>query len=726
MISIIIVHYRNKNDILECLNSLYSLKIKVSFEIIIVDNSENQKIKSSLTKFRHLKYIYSKKNVGYGAGINIGVRQAKGDYVLVLNPDTVFKENIIDRLYSKIKTSKKIGIVAPLLVSTNGKILEQGAKELTPLKAIFKLSFIDKIWRNNPLSKEYWVNKWGNNLKQVDNVPGSAFLIGKKLFEELGGFDENFFLYFEEFDFCKRVRELGYKIYIDPQSKLIHKWGTSTKLLANKNEIFQKSRFYYFRKHFGLLKAVLIELFLGINTTNLFLLATVIVAITVRIYKIDEFVPFYGDIGWFYISARDMLINGNIPLVGITSSHLWLHQGPIWTYILSFIFYIYDFNPTAPYYFTAILDIFTLILIYKLVKYLFSRNAALIASVFYAFSPAIILSARAAYHTSPIPLFSALFIYCVFKWLNGKIYYFPLIILSLSMLYNFELQTVVLLAIFICLMFFGFLKKKSWFINLFNFKVLILSLFAAIIPMFPILIYDFKNGFPQTIVFFGWLIYKLTGVINSNEFISTSVVNDYLISSFQKMIFLQNGLFASILVFFSISYFVAKSVKEKNKLNSYLLILFIFIVILGSIIMSKTPSDAYLMSIFIPVIITVSVFISSFIRNKYIFYILLIIVVFIGILNISVLVKNNYFVGFSGGFGPTFKDRLNVAKYMVEKSKKKPFTILGKGKGSEFESFTMNYEYLTWYFGKEPTRNASKIIYIIEESGSEIKVTKKE
>lgn len=725
-ISVIIVHYKNESDLISCLNSLYSINIKVPFEVIIVDNSENQKIKSSLTKFRHLKYIYSKKNVGYGAGINIGVRQAKGDYIFVLNPDTVFKENIIDRLYSKIKISKKIGIVAPLLVSTNGKILDQGARELTPLRAIFKLSFIDKIWKNNPLSKEYWVNKWGNKLKRVDNVPGSAFLIRKQLFEELGGFDERFFLYFEEFDLCKRVRGLGYKIYIDPQLKLIHKWGTSTKLLANKDQIFQKSRFYYFRKHFGLLKASIVELFLNINPNNLILFSIVIAAVSLRLYKIDEFIPFYGDIGWFYVSARDMLISGNIPLVGITSSHLWLHQGPIWTYILSFIFYIYDFNPTAPYYFTAILDVFTLILIYKLVKYSFSSNAALIASVLYAFSPAVILSARVAYHTSPIPFFIALFIYCIFKWLNGKIFYFPLIILSLSMLYNFELQTVVLLAVFISLILFGFLKKKSWFLDLFNFRILILSLIAAIVPMLPIIIYDFKNGFSQTIVFFGWLVYKLTGAIHPSSFNSINIINDYLISSFQKMIFLQNGLLASILLISSASYFVVKSVKEKNKLNCYLLILFIFTVTLGSIIVNKTPSDAYLMSIFIPVIIMMSVFISSFIKNKYSFYLILSIVIFTGIVNINMLIKNNYFVGFSGGFGPTFKDRLNVAKYIVENSKDEQFTILGKGPGSEFENFTMNYKYLTWYFGKESTRNASKRIYILEENGFEIKITKKE
>src|SRR5437667_10490857 len=93
-----------------------------------------------------------------------------------------------------------------------------------------------------------------------------------------------------------------------------------------------------------------------------------------RIYKLNELMPFIGDQGWFYISARDMLINHTIPLVGIASSHPWLHQGALWTYILASIFWIFNFNPIIPAYFTSILDVLTIIIIYKVVSNMFSAK----------------------------------------------------------------------------------------------------------------------------------------------------------------------------------------------------------------------------------------------------------------------------------------------------------------------------------------------------------------
>ncbi|OGH11507.1 MAG: hypothetical protein A3B38_01725 [Candidatus Levybacteria bacterium RIFCSPLOWO2_01_FULL_36_13] len=725
MISIIIVHYRNEKDLIECLSSLYQ-NTKENFEVIIVDNSENQKIKHRLSKFKNLEYISSKRNIGYGAGINLGVKHASGEYIFVLNPDTIFTEDILGRLAKKLNKEKQIGIIAPLLYTPSNKIMEQGARELTPLLAIFKFSFIDKLWNKNPISKNFWIKKWNNKPKQVDNIPGSAFLIKKNVFEKIGGFDENYFLYFEEFDLCKRVRGAGYKIFIDPSSKLIHKWGTTTKLLDNKDDIFKKSRFYYFRKHFGIIKALIIEIFLNINFNSLVLLSAIAVATTIRLYKIDEYIPYYGDIGWFYLSARDALLTGSLPLVGITSSHLWLHQGPIWTYLVAFVFYIYKFNPIAPYVFTAVFDIFTLILIYKLVKQFFTKEAALIASLIYVFSPAIILSARAAYHTSLIPFFVALFIYSLFRWVNNKKFYFPLIIFSLVMLYNFELQTIVLSVVFIGVFVYGFVKKKDWYSGLHNAKILLFSLIAFIIPMLPIIIYDFKNGFPQTIVFLGWILYKIlkSASLSINMTNSFSQVFSFLNSSFQNIFFPHTNLIASVVVAISTLFLLLKTLKHKKLKKEFLLLLLIFIVLLGSIVLNKTSSNAYLMSLFVPVVIVVSIFISYLARNRYLFYLGVLILSIVGYLNITYLISNNYFIGFSRGYGPTFQDRLNVARYMVENSNGKTFTILGRGPGSEFENFTMNYQYLTWYLGKSSVTKNADLIYIITETPSEIKIVK--
>ena len=165
MISIIIVHYKNEKDLFDCLNSLYNLKIKQLYEVIIVDNSENKNLQKSLLtkKYKNLKYISSPKNLGYGGGMNLGAKYAKGEYLFILNPDVVFKNDIISSLISKFKKNKRTGIISPLLYTTDNVIMEQGARELTPFRAIIKLSFIDKLFPNNPISKDYWVKDWKDN-----------------------------------------------------------------------------------------------------------------------------------------------------------------------------------------------------------------------------------------------------------------------------------------------------------------------------------------------------------------------------------------------------------------------------------------------------------------------------------------------------------------------------------------------------------------------------------
>ena len=294
------------------------------------------------------------------------------------------------------------------------------------------------------------------------------------------------------------------------------------------------------------------------------------------------------------------------------------------------------------------------------------------------------------------------------------------------MLYNFELQTIVLSVVFIGVFVYGFVKKKDWYSGLHNAKILLFSLIAFIIPMLPIIIYDFKNGFPQTIVFLGWILYKIlkSASLSINMTNSFSQVFSFLNSSFQNIFFPHTNLIASVVVAISTLFLLLKTLKHKKLKKEFLLLLLIFIVLLGSIVLNKTSSNAYLMSLFVPVVIVVSIFISYLARNRYLFYLGVLILSIVGYLNITYLISNNYFIGFSRGYGPTFQDRLNVARYMVENSNGKTFTILGRGPGSEFENFTMNYQYLTWYLGKSSVTKNADLIYIITETPSEIKIVK--
>lgn len=262
-VSVIIVHYKAKQELFDCLKSIYNSDSKNLLEIIVVDNDELKTINREIkVKFPKVKYIENHKNNGYGAGNNLGARNAKGEYLLFLNPDTIILDDAIDKLVEFISQDDKIAIVSPLLLDKEQKVSKlQGTCALTPISAIFALSFINKYFPNNPISRNYYNLDWDKTKDlEVDVIPGSAFLIRKKVFEEIGRFDEKLFLYFEESDLCKRVKEKGYKIFITVNAKVIHLWGRSTKSLSNTKEIFEQSKYYYFQKHYGKFWAFIVRL----------------------------------------------------------------------------------------------------------------------------------------------------------------------------------------------------------------------------------------------------------------------------------------------------------------------------------------------------------------------------------------------------------------------------------------------------------------------------------
>jgi len=332
LVSVIVVNYKVRDLLFDCLESIYKKTKNNNFEIIVVDNDERKTIFPDLRKrFPQVKYVPNK-NRGFAQGNNKGAKIAQGKYLFFLNPDTKFLNDVVKSLIEYINDNEDVGIVAPILYDKKERSYDlQGFGELNPRSAIFALSFINKLFPNNGVSKKYWLAKWNKKkIKKVDIVPGSALMIRRELFKKIGGFDENFFLYFEEMDLCKRVKDLGYKIALLPNAKVVHNWGESTKKSErNLTEIFRKSRQYYFKKHFGFLSAIFVEFFLRINRNNLALLGVLILGLFLTLDRISTLMPFIGDQGWFYLSARDLALGKSFPLVGIASSHPWLHQGVI-------------------------------------------------------------------------------------------------------------------------------------------------------------------------------------------------------------------------------------------------------------------------------------------------------------------------------------------------------------------------------------------------------------
>lgn len=719
MISIIIVNYNLKRDLFECIESIIKSKPSTPYEIIVIDNSDKNEIEKDINSlFSKVVYIKTNKNLGYGAGNNLGVKYAKGDYVFILNPDTKIIEGDINNLVNIINRNKKAGAVAPLLVHKDNNPFElQGVKELTPKRAMFALSFIEKLIPRNKIYKDYYYYDWDKSkLKEVDVVPGTAFLIKKEIYNKIGGFDPNFFLYFEEFDLCRRLRKLGFKNYITPSLKIYHKWGASTEKNKQTSKHFLQSRFYYFRKNFGLLNALLVESFLRINKEIIFLFLISILALFLRLYDLPQKMAFIGDTAWFYVSAKNFLETGSVPLVGITSSHIWLHQGPFWTYILAIILPLSNFNPIAPAYFTAFLDLLTLIAIYLFCKMYLNTKIAIISAFFYAISPMIVIFSRIPYHTNPIPLLTLLLITSILKWTKGDKKYFAFSFFFLALLYNFEISIIPLGFSIVFVILYGFIKKTRWLKSILNKKSISLAIIGGFVPMIPMLLYDLNHGFSQTIKVFIWIIYRLAVTFGYPP-LHPDVPGEawhnffrFIIESSGRFYFMKNNNIAFSLLLTSILFAVFSVFKYKQNRTVLSILLTFFLIPTFSFIFAKTSSQAYLPMLFVQLVILLAYFFGS-LRGK-LFYISLILIILIGISNIK-----SIFDFYNSSLNMRFDKRVSTAEKIVKAAGNSPYNIVITSFNSKFESSTSPYEYLSWRLGHGPSKKDEKLkIYVYEKS----------
>ena len=232
-LSVIIVSYKSDYVIENCINSIHS-----EIEIVVVDNSNNDQLKEKIeTKYKNVKYILSKENLGMGAGNNLGIKNVNKDFVLILNPDVTLEKSSIDEMIIASQEIENFGIIAPL-----------SDKSEYPNYTLKRMNDFDPI-------KPF----------KVKSVDGYAMLLNLKKLKKLNGFyffDENFFLYLENEDLCLRLEKNDENIYIVPKSKIHHLGGKAVDP-KYKNEIeylrnwhWMWSKFYFNKKHYGYLIAL--------------------------------------------------------------------------------------------------------------------------------------------------------------------------------------------------------------------------------------------------------------------------------------------------------------------------------------------------------------------------------------------------------------------------------------------------------------------------------------
>jgi len=252
-VSVIIVNYNTLRMTAECIDSIIEKTHGITYEIILVDNGSKDGSKEFFEKDNRIKYIYSNENLGFGRANNLGTKYAKGRNILFLNSDTLLLNNAIKILSDTLNSNDYIGVCGGNLFSADLKPTHSFERNV---HCIFnELNILSRYRLSNLL---YGANSEFNNnssLLQVDYICGADLMIRHDLFNDIGGFCNEYFMYFEETDLCHCVRDLGYKIVSVPTSKIIHLEGASFKdshlaFNYNKWEMMLKSKKTYYTRHF--------------------------------------------------------------------------------------------------------------------------------------------------------------------------------------------------------------------------------------------------------------------------------------------------------------------------------------------------------------------------------------------------------------------------------------------------------------------------------------------
>jgi N-acetylglucosaminyl-diphospho-decaprenol L-rhamnosyltransferase len=281
-LSIVILNW-NVHDLLrQCLRSLTTLvypsgqadhcpspggDLRLSTEVIVVDNaSSDDSVAMVRTEFPDVRLIVNVTNRGYTGGNNDGIAAATGRYVLILNPDTQVVGDALTALVNYADAHPDVGVVAPQLLNTDGSVQSSRRRFPTLMTALFESTWLQSIAPRGVLRDYYLLDRTDDETQEVDWAVGACLLVRREVMDQVGTLDERFFMYSEEMDWCRRIKQAGWKMVYLPEAQVIHHMGKSSdQVVAQRHIYFQTSKVRYFRKHHGkwvagLLRAALLAM----------------------------------------------------------------------------------------------------------------------------------------------------------------------------------------------------------------------------------------------------------------------------------------------------------------------------------------------------------------------------------------------------------------------------------------------------------------------------------
>lgn len=223
-LSIIVLNYKQKGLVKNCLKNILSLNLKLNYEIIVVDNnSEDNCLEMVKNDFPAVKTIASKKNLGYAGGNNLGIKEAKGKYVLILNPDITVLQGSIEGMYQFMENNLLCALCGPKLLNPDKSIQPSCFRFPKLYTPILRRTFLGKFdFARKELNNYLMLDVKKDRIVDADWLIGASVMVRRDAIEKTGLMDERYVFYFEDVDWCRRFKSAGYKIYYLPEMEMIH------------------------------------------------------------------------------------------------------------------------------------------------------------------------------------------------------------------------------------------------------------------------------------------------------------------------------------------------------------------------------------------------------------------------------------------------------------------------------------------------------------------------
>jgi GT2 family glycosyltransferase len=249
-----VVSYRTPGLLRQCLEALAGERNRVDLDVTVVDNaSRDGSAEMVETQFAWVKLVRNKRNVGFGAAHNQLLRGASGRYVLVLNSDTRVERGALRKLVDFMDAHPRVAVAGPKLRYPDGSVQPSRRRFPTAATLFLESTQLQRFWPDNAVLRRYYVaDRSDDETQDVDWLAGACLCVRRTAIDEVGLFDERFFMYSEELDWCRRFRAAGWNVAYVPSAEVRHLEGGSTRLdLAARDREFQSSKLKYAAKWHG-------------------------------------------------------------------------------------------------------------------------------------------------------------------------------------------------------------------------------------------------------------------------------------------------------------------------------------------------------------------------------------------------------------------------------------------------------------------------------------------